>query len=218
MDYDGQNLRKLTADRSIIMSPHGAPTAGYWRMFRTGTGIPTSSASIWKAAEMEDIGRRRAQHLAGMGAERQALALALSKDGGAEIYTMTMEGNDLERLHLRESPIMSRRRGPRTAGRSCSHRAGAVLRSSISWCGRDRCAPDHLRRIVQCLAHWSRGGTASYSSPREGAVQDRYDQSRRFRLPHAHERAGQRREPMWSPSAGRSCSVRRGRARPGSTS
>jgi len=99
MDYDGQNLRKLTADRSIIMSPAWSPDGRVlaYVSYRDRNpdlfGLDMESGRRWKISGAEGLNISPAWAPNG-----RRLALALSKDGGAEIYTMTMEGNDLERL------------------------------------------------------------------------------------------------------------------------
>jgi TolB protein len=99
MDYDGQNLRKLTADRSISMSPAWSPDGRVlaYVSYRDRNpdlyGLDMESGRRWKISGAEGLNISPAWAPNG-----KRLALALSKEGGTEIYTMTMEGNDLERL------------------------------------------------------------------------------------------------------------------------
>ena len=99
MDYDGQNLRKLTADRSISMSPAWSPDGRVlaYVSYRDRNpdlyGLDMESGRRWKISGVEGLNISPAWAPNG-----KRLAVTLSKDGGAEIYTMTMDGNDLERL------------------------------------------------------------------------------------------------------------------------
>jgi len=99
MDYDGQNIRKLTADRSISMSPAWSPDGRVlaYVSYRDKNpdlyGLDMESGRRWKISGAEGLNISPAWAPNG-----KRLALSLSKDGGTEIYTMTQEGNDIERL------------------------------------------------------------------------------------------------------------------------
>jgi tol-pal system beta propeller repeat protein TolB len=189
MDYDGQNLKKLTADRSISMSPAWSPDGRVlaYVSYRDRNpdlfGLDMESGRRWKISGAEGLNISPAWAPNG-----KRLALALSKDGGTEIYTMTMEGNDIERLTYGIADNVS----PARPG-DCIHVGPGRISADLHYgCGRGRCAPDHLRRTVQCLAPLvpARGSHCIRFSG-EGAVQDRNHQSRRLRFPNYHDWAGQ---------------------------
>lgn len=99
MDYDGQNVKRLTADRSICMSPAWSPDGrvlayvSYRERNPDLYGLDMETGRRWKISGGEGLNISPAWSPDGT-----RLAVALSKDGGAEIFTMTPEGADLERL------------------------------------------------------------------------------------------------------------------------
>jgi len=99
MDYDGMNPMKLTADRSICLSPawstDGKTLAYVSYRDRNPDlfALDLDTGKRWKLSGNEGLNISPAWSPDG-----KRLALALSKDGSAEIYTMSREGSDLTRL------------------------------------------------------------------------------------------------------------------------
>jgi len=99
MDYDGKNSQKVTADRSICMSPAWSPDGRIlaYVSYRDKNpdlfGLDLGTGKRWKISGAEGLNISPAWSPDG-----KRLAAALSKDGGTEVYTMTREGRDLERL------------------------------------------------------------------------------------------------------------------------
>lgn len=99
MDQDGSNIRKLTNDRSIILSPAWSPD---------GREIAVTSYRDRNpdvvAVGLDGNGRRPLSQQPGLNSapawspDGGRLALTLSKDGNPEIYTMSRNGTDLRRL------------------------------------------------------------------------------------------------------------------------
>jgi TolB protein len=99
MDYDGQNAMKVTADRSICLSPSWSPDGkvlayvSYKDKNPDLFGLDMETGKRWKIAGNDGLNISPAWSPNG-----KRLALAMSKDGGAQIYTLNSTGNDLERL------------------------------------------------------------------------------------------------------------------------
>jgi TolB protein len=99
MDYDGQNEKRLTADRSICTSPAWSPDAKVlaYVSYRDKNpdlyGLDMETGRRWTISSAEGLNISPAWSPDG-----RRLAVALSKDGGAEIYTMDRDGSDIERL------------------------------------------------------------------------------------------------------------------------
>jgi TolB protein len=99
MDYDGRNIQKLTADRSICTSPAWSPdgqTLAYVSYRDRNPdlyGLDLSTGRRWKISGSEGLNISPAWSPNG-----KRIAAALSRDGSAEIYTMSRTGTDLERL------------------------------------------------------------------------------------------------------------------------
>jgi TolB protein len=99
MDYDGKNPIKITADRSICLSPAWSPDGKVlaYVSYRDRNpdlyGLDMDTGRRWKISGNVGLNISPAWSPKG-----KRLALALSKDGSAEIYTMERNGNDLERL------------------------------------------------------------------------------------------------------------------------
>ncbi len=99
MDYDGRNPLKVTADRSLCMSPAWSPdgkTLAYVSYRDKNPdlyGLDLETGRRWKISGTAGLNISPAWSPGG-----KRLAVALSKDGSAEIYVMTRDGNDLERL------------------------------------------------------------------------------------------------------------------------
>jgi TolB protein len=99
MDYDGSKPMKITADRSICLSPAWKPDGKVlvYVSYRDRNpdlyGLDMETGKRWKISGQEGLNISPAWSPNG-----KRLALALSKDGSAEIYTMSSNGNELERL------------------------------------------------------------------------------------------------------------------------
>jgi TolB protein len=100
MDYDGWNPMKITADRSICLSPAWSPDGKrlVYVSYRDRNpdlfGLDMDTGKRWKISGSEGLNISPAWSPDG-----KRIALALSKDGSAEIYTMGyQDGGGLERL------------------------------------------------------------------------------------------------------------------------
>ncbi len=99
MDYDGLNPQRLTADRSICMSPAWSPDGrilayvSYKDRNPDLYGLDMETGRRWKISGHEGLNISPAWSPNG-----KRLAIALSRDGGTELYTLTKDGTDLERL------------------------------------------------------------------------------------------------------------------------
>jgi TolB protein len=99
MDQDGSNIRQLTNDRSIILSPAWSPD---------GREIAVTSYRDRNpdvvAVGLNGNGRRPLSQQQGLNSapawapDGSRIALTLSKDGNPEIYAMSRNGTDLRRL------------------------------------------------------------------------------------------------------------------------
>jgi TolB protein len=99
MEYDGQNPLKVTADRSICLSPAWSSDGKIlaYVSYRDRNpdlfALDTDTGKRWKLSGSEGLNISPAWSPNG-----KRIALALSKDGSAEIYTIGRDGKDLERL------------------------------------------------------------------------------------------------------------------------
>lgn len=99
MDYDGQNVQKITADRSICLSPAWSPdgkTLAYVSYRDKNPdlfALDMETGKRWKMSGSEGLNISPSWSPNG-----KRLALAMSKDGSTELYTMNRDGGDLERL------------------------------------------------------------------------------------------------------------------------
>jgi TolB protein len=99
MDYDGQNAQRITADRSICLSPAWSPdgkTLAYVSYRDRNPdlfGLDMDTGKRWKLSGREGLNISPAWSPNG-----KRIALTLSRDGGSEIYTIGRDGNDSERL------------------------------------------------------------------------------------------------------------------------
>ena len=99
MDYDGANPMKITADRSICLSPAWRPDGKMlvYVSYRDRNpdlyGLDMETGKRWKISGSEGLNISPAWSPDG-----KRLALALSKDGSAEIYTIGIHGTNPERL------------------------------------------------------------------------------------------------------------------------
>jgi TolB protein len=99
MDQDGSNVRQLTNDRSIILSPAWSPDSHEIAV----TSYRDRNPDL-VAVSLNGNGRRPLSQQQGLNSapawspDGSRLALTLSKDGNPEIYTMNRNGTDLRRL------------------------------------------------------------------------------------------------------------------------
>jgi TolB protein len=99
MDQNGSNVRQLTSDRSIILSPTWSPDSREIAV----TSYRDRNPDL-VALGLNGNGRRLLSQHPGLNSapswspDNSRLALTLSKDGNPEIYTMSRTGTDLRRL------------------------------------------------------------------------------------------------------------------------
>jgi TolB protein len=99
MDQDGGNLRQLTRDRAIVLSPAWSPDGHEIAV----TTYRDRNPDLF-AISLNGNGRRPLSQQPGINSaptwspDGSRLALVLSKDGNSEIYTMNRQGTDLRRL------------------------------------------------------------------------------------------------------------------------
>jgi TolB protein len=99
MDQDGSNVRQLTSDRSIILSPTWSPDSQEIAV----TSYRDHNPDL-VALGLNGKGRRLLSQYPGLNSaaawspDSSRIALTLSKDGNPEIYTMSRSGTDLRRL------------------------------------------------------------------------------------------------------------------------
>jgi TolB protein len=99
MDQNGSNVRQLTSDRSIILSPTWSPDSREIAV----TSYRDRNPDL-VALGLNGTGRRLLSQHQGLNSaaawspDNSRIALTLSKDGNPEIYTMSRTGTDLRRL------------------------------------------------------------------------------------------------------------------------
>ncbi len=99
MDQNGSNVRQLTSDRSIILSPAWSPDSREIAV----TSYRDRNPDL-VAVGLNGNGRRLLSQHPGLNSapswspDSSRIALTLSKDGNPEIYTMSRNGTDLRRL------------------------------------------------------------------------------------------------------------------------
>jgi TolB protein len=99
MDQNGSNVRQLTSDRSIILSPAWSPDSREIAV----TSYRDRNPDL-VALGLNGNGRRLLSQHPGLNSapawspDNSRIALTLSKDGNPEIYTMSRNGTDLRRL------------------------------------------------------------------------------------------------------------------------
>jgi TolB protein len=99
MDHNGANVRQLTRDRSIVLSPAWAPDGQEIAI----TTYRDRNPDLF-AIGLNGNGRRPLSQRAGINSapawspDGSRIALVLSTDGNPEIYTMNRQGGDLRRL------------------------------------------------------------------------------------------------------------------------
>lgn len=98
IDADGSNLRQLTHENSTVASPCWGMNGGEV-IYTTYRDNNPDLAGMTLAGRRFDVSRRPGLNTApSWNARTSRLAVSLSKDGNAEIYTMTREGRSLRRL------------------------------------------------------------------------------------------------------------------------
>jgi TolB protein len=100
MDVDGANVRPLTADHSIALSPAWAPDASLllFTSYRSGLGsqicvIPSGGGKIYLIS-----GRPGLNSSASYSPDGREIVCSLSMDGNAEIYLLDARGGNPHRL------------------------------------------------------------------------------------------------------------------------
>jgi TolB protein len=99
MDYDGQNVMKVSADRSICLSPAWSPDGKIlaYVSYRDRNpdlyGLNMGSGKRWKIA-----GQRGLNISPAWSPNGKRLALAMSKAGGTGIFSMSKTGKYIKRL------------------------------------------------------------------------------------------------------------------------
>lgn len=104
IDYDGENMQRVTSDKSIIVSPDWSPDGGaiLYTSFKRG-----NPSVFWIRPDGSE-GGAVAQHpglnsAPAWASDGKRLAVALSKDGNQEIYTMRRDATALTRLTVNKA-------------------------------------------------------------------------------------------------------------------
>ena len=149
MDYDGRNPMKISADRSICLSPAWSPDGKVlvYVSYRDRNpdlfGLDMETGRRWKISGNEGLNISPAWSPDG-----KRLALALSKDGSAEIYIMDLRGTEPERLTYGAFDNVSPAWSPN--GREIVFNSGTGRDAAALYHERRRhgCATHHVRRVV----------------------------------------------------------------------
>ncbi|MEK6684590.1 MAG: Tol-Pal system beta propeller repeat protein TolB [Nitrospirota bacterium] len=108
MDYDGYNVRKITGDRSLNLSPKWSPDGNWitYTSYRGGTpAIYTLDMATGRLSKTVGLpGLNISPAWSPSGGE---LAFASSRDGPTQIYRVDREGKALRRLTLDQSDNLS---------------------------------------------------------------------------------------------------------------
>jgi TolB protein len=202
MDYDGQNLKKLTADRAICMSPAWSPDGRIlaYVSYRDKNpdlfGLDMETGRRWKISSSEGLNISPAWSPNG-----KRLAMAMSRDGGAEIYTISMEGNDVERLTYGIADNVSPSWSPN--GREIVFTSGRGGSPQLYIMGVDGSDP---RRITyegsyNASPHWSpRGDRIVFASQVKGLFKIATVNPDGSDLRILTDGPGNDENPMWSPT------------------
>jgi TolB protein len=202
MEYDGQNPLKVTADRSICLSPAWNPDGKIlaYVSYRDKNpdlfALDMDTGKRWKMSGSVGLNISPAWSPNG-----KRIALALSKDGTAEIYTMGKSGDDLERLTYGASDNVSPSWAPN--GREIvftSGRAGTPQLYVMSYDGAD------VRRITfegnyNASPNWSpRGDRIVFATQVRGLfkIATAAPDGSAFRI--LTNGPGSDENPSWSPS------------------
>ncbi len=202
MDYDGQNPKKLTADRSICMSPAWSSDGKFlaYVSYKDRNpdlfGLDMETGRRWKISGFEGLNISPAW---APGSKR--LAASLSRDGGAEIYIMNKDGGDLERLTFGLSDNVAPSWAPN--GREIvftSGRGGSPQLYVMSSDGAD------IRRITfdgpyNASPNWSpRGDRIVFASQVQGRFKIATVKPDGSEMQILTSGPGSDENPMWSPS------------------
>jgi TolB protein len=108
MDYDGYNVRKITNDRSLNLSPRWSPD-GNWLTYTSYRGgspfiytLDLMSGRLWKMVGYAGLNISPAWSPSGKG-----MVFAGTMDGPAQIYWVDKEGKGLRRLTMDQSDNLS---------------------------------------------------------------------------------------------------------------
>lgn len=108
MDYDGYNVRRITNDRSLNLSPKWSPD-GKWityTSYRNGNPaiytLDLAAGRVWKVVEFAGLNISPAWSPGG-----DFLVFASTRTGSAQIYRVKRDGSDLQRLTVNRSDNLS---------------------------------------------------------------------------------------------------------------
>lgn len=108
MDWDGQNLQQLTANRSINISPDISPDGRDIIFTSYKRGNPDLYLRALSSTVEVPISTRRGLNTTGAWSpDGKRIALSLSKDGNTEIYTIARDGSDPKRLTVSRAANVS---------------------------------------------------------------------------------------------------------------
>jgi TolB protein len=100
MDYDGANLKALTKDRSLALSPAWSPEGSLllFTSYRGGRGPQVFVIGSNGGRPFLISGRSGLQHQRVVLADGRSIACTLSQDGNSEIYTLNARGGSPHRV------------------------------------------------------------------------------------------------------------------------
>jgi TolB protein len=99
IDYDGHNLRRVTHDRTVAVSPDWSPDGKQIYYTSTHKGEPNLyRIDMTKGQRVLVASYPGLNYAAAPSPDGKKLALVLSKSGTPDIYTMDTDGQDLVRL------------------------------------------------------------------------------------------------------------------------
>lgn len=108
MDYDGYNVRKLTNDKSLDLSPRWSPDGNWitYTSYRSGSPaiytLDLLSGRLWKMVGYAGLNISPVWSPTGQG-----LAFAGTMDGSAQLYWVDKQGKGLRRLTMDQSDNLS---------------------------------------------------------------------------------------------------------------